>query len=198
MPTTLKKLVDTTLAHKKITADDAREVLGRVTKDKRFDADEVKQLKRLAELPKSRFERKDEYIPNPYDPEDGVTIKADPKKWLENTVQLATAKLTVKSTIPELALKLSGTKEFDDDEFGSHLARTLDVTVNGKTVEKAGTIDFTYGSRHISFDVKAGESMTKVMNRLESAILKKEGTLSVQGWYDENKAAKQTIKIEVL
>ena len=56
MPITLKKLVDTKLAQKKITPDDARELIAKVEKDKRFDASEVKQLQRLTALPKSRFE----------------------------------------------------------------------------------------------------------------------------------------------
>lgn len=198
MPVSLKKLVDTKLLQKKITPDDAREVLDRVNADKKFAKTEVEQLKRLTALPGSRFEKRDEYIPSPYDPEDGVTIKADPKKWLENTVQLATATLTVKSSIPELAVKLSSPKEFEVEDFGSHLARTLDLTVSGKTASKAGTIDFTYGTRNIKVEVKEGEPLTKIMNKLESAIMKKEGSISVDGWYDEKKAGKQTIKIEVL
>ncbi len=197
-PVSLKKLVDAKLQQKKITADDARELLAVVSKDKKFEVSEAKQLKRLSELPKSRFQRSDEYIPNPMDSEDGVTIKTDPKRWLETTVQLATAKLNVKSTIPELALKLSSPKEFDDEDFGSHFARTLDVTVHGQKASKAGTIDFTYGTRNIKLEVKEGESLTKVMNRLESAIMRKEGSISVSGWYDENKSGKQTVKIEVL
>ena len=198
MPVSLKKLVDTKLAQKKITPDDAREVLGRVNADKKFDKTEVAQLKRLTALPPSRFEKRDEYIPNPSDPEDGVTIKADPKKWLESTVLLATARLSVKSTIPELAVKLSSPKEFEVEDFGSHLARTPDVTVHGKAASKDGTIDFTYGNRNIKVDVKKGESLTKVMNALEAAIMRKEGSSSVEGFYDENKAGKQTVKIEVL
>ena len=198
MPVSLKKLVDTKLLQKKITPDDAREVLERVNADKKFAKTEVAQLKRLTALPSSRFEKKDEFIPSPYDAEDGVTIKADPKKWLESTIQLATATLTVKSTIPELAVKLSSPKEFEVEDFGSHLARSLDLTVSGKTASKAGTIDFTYGNRNIKVEVKQGESLARVMNKLESAIMRKEGSISVQGWYDENKASKQTIKIEVL
>lgn len=143
-------------------------MLERVNADKKFAKTEVAQLKRLTALPSSRFEKKDEFIPSPYDAEDGVTIKADPRKWLEV------------------------------EDFGSHLARSLDLTVSGKTASKAGTIDFTYGNRNIKVEVKQGESLTRVMNKLESAIMKKEGSISVQGWYDENKSGKQTIKIEVL
>ena len=183
MPVTLKKLVDTKLLQKKITPDDARDVLERVKADKKFSKTEVEQLKRLTSLPAARFEKRDEYIPNPNDPEDGVTIKADPKKWLENTVQLATASLTVKSSIPELSVKLSSTKEFEFEDFGSHLARTL---------------DFSYGSRNLKVEVKEGEPLAKILNKLESAIIKKEGSISVEGWYDESKSGKQTIKIEVL
>ena len=198
MPITLKKLVDTKLAQKKITPDDARELIAKVEKDKRFDASEVKQLQRLTALPKSRFEKKDEFIPNPMDPEDGVTITADPKRWLEGTVQLATAKLEVKHTIPELAIKLSSPKEFDDEDFGSHFARTLDVTVHGKEASKDGTIDFTYGTRNISVAVKKGESLSKIVDRLTSAIMRKEGSISISGNVDEHKAGRQTVKIEVL
>ena len=156
------------------------------------------QLKRLSELPKSRFQRKDEFIPNPLDPEDGVTIKADPKKWLENTIKLATAKLTVKSTISELSLKLSNPKEFDDGDFGSHTARTLDVTVHGKAAAKAGTIEFGYADRTIKLEVKKGEGLDSVLNRRESMLLRKEGSLSVDGFYDSKKSGKQTVKFEVL
>lgn len=198
MPVSLKKLVDTKLLQKKITPDDARDVLERVKADKKFSKTEVEQLKRLTALPAARFEKRDEYIPNPNDPEDGVTIKADPKKWLENTVQLATASLSIKSTIPELSVKLSSTKEFEFEDFGSHLARTLDFTVGGKTASKAGTIDFTYGSRTIKVEVKEGEPLAKIMNKLESAIMKKEGSISVEGGFGESKSGKQTIKIEVL
>ncbi|MFO0595595.1 MAG: hypothetical protein U0228_09830 [Myxococcaceae bacterium] len=194
----LQKLVDTKLQQKKITADDAREVIGLVEKDKKFDVKEARQLERLTKLPATRFQRSDEYIPNPNDPEDGVTIKTDPKKWLETTVQLATAKLSVKHTVPEVEIKLSGTKEFDDEDFGSHFARTVDVTVHGKEVSKDGPIEFSYGTRTIKVDVKKGDSLDKVINRIESALLKKEGTMSVQGFYDEKKIGKQTIKFEVL
>ncbi len=85
-PVNLKKLVDAKLAQPKITPDDAREVLEVVKKDKKFSAAEVKQLERLASLPKSRFEKRDEYIPNPWDPEDGVTVKADPKRRIHGTL----------------------------------------------------------------------------------------------------------------
>ncbi|MBM4781905.1 MAG: hypothetical protein GQE15_29855 [Archangiaceae bacterium] len=197
-PVNLKKLVDAKLAQPKITPDDAREVLEVVKKDKKFSASEVKQLERLASLPKSRFEKRDEYIPNPYDPEDGVTVKADPKKWIDGTLELATAKLNVASSIPEISVKLSAPKEFEIEDWGSHLARTLDVTVSGKTASKDGTIAFTYGSRNISVPVKKGEDLEKVINRLESALLKKEGSLEIDGWFDKNKSGKQTIKFEVL
>ena len=132
------------------------------------------------------------------DPEDGVTITADPKRWLEGTVQLATAKLEVKHTIPELAIKLSSPKEFDDEDFGSHFARTLDVTVHGKEASKDGSIDFTYGTRNISVAVKKGESLSKIVDRLTTAIMRKEGSISISGNVDEHKAGKQTVKIEVL
>lgn len=198
MRVSLKKLVDAKLLQKKITPDDAREIIERVNGDKKLDKTEVAQLKRLTELPRSRFEKRDEYIPSPYDSEDGVTIKADPKKWLENTLQLATAKLIVKSTIPEIAVKLSSPKQFEVEDFGSHLARTLDITVSGKAASKTGTIDFTYSNRNIQVEVKAGEHLAKIMNKLETAIMRKEGSISVDGWYDESKAGKQTIKIEVL
>lgn len=197
-PVNLKKLVDTKLQQKKISVDDTREVLAAVQKDKKFKPEEVAQLKRLAELPASRFEKKVEYFPNPYDPEDGVNIKAQPKKWLEGTIELATAKLEVKHTIPELAFKLSEPKEIVDEDYGSHFSRMLDVTTHGQTASKAGTVEFSYGSRTVSFEVKAGEPLSKVMNRLESALMKKEGSLSISGFFDEKKTGKQTLRFEVL
>jgi hypothetical protein len=197
-PVSLKKLVDTKLLQKKITADDAREVLGAVEKDKKFKPAEVAQLKRLAELPASRFERKQEYFPNPNDPEDGVYLKTDPKKWIQGTVELATAKLEVKSSIPELSFKLSEPKEIVDEDYGSHFSRMLDVTAQGKAAAKAGTIAFSYGAREVSLEVKAGEPMSKIINRIESALLKKEGAMSVNGFYDEKKTSRQTISFEVL
>jgi hypothetical protein len=197
-PISLKKLVDTKLAQKKITADDAREILGKVQKDKRFDATEVKQLQRLAQLPKSRFERSNEFIPNPFDSEDGVTIKTNPKAWLEGTVQMATAKLNVKSTVDGLSVKLSGTKEFEVEDFGSHFARNLEITVHGKAAEQDGTVDFTYGNRNIFVPVKAGDTMAKIVSRIEAAVMRKEGSVSVEGFVDASKSGKQTVKIEVL
>lgn len=198
MPVSLKKLVDTKLAKSKINPDDAREILSAVHADKTISAAEVTQLRRLADLPASRFQKKDEFLPNPMDAEDGVTIKADPKKWIENTLQLATATLTLRSTIPELSLSLSRPKTFSDEDFGDHQARTLDITTKGQKVSRDGTIDFSYGSRNISVAVKAGASLQSVVDRLESALLKKEGAMSVEGRIDPAKSGKQTVKFEVL
>jgi hypothetical protein len=194
----LKKLVDTKLAKSKIDPDDAREVLGAVNADTKISAAEVTQLRRLAALPASRFQKKDEFIPNPMDAEEGVTIKADPKRWIENTLQLATATLTLRSTIPELSVSLSKPKTFSDEDFGERQARTLDVTIKGQKASKDGTIDLSYGSRNISVAVKAGASLESVVNRLQTDILEKEGALSIEGNIDPAKSRKQTVKFEVL
>ncbi|MEW5738494.1 MAG: hypothetical protein AB1938_06180 [Myxococcota bacterium] len=202
MTVSLKKLVDAKLAQRKISPDDAREVLAAVEKDKKFTEAEVKQLKRLTALSSSRFERPTEYIPNPLMADDGVYVKANPKKWLEAEVTLATAKLHVRSTIPEVTVKLSTPKEFswdDLEEFGTHWARQLEVSFTGKTASRDGTISFTYADRSISVPVKAGESLEKVESKLFSALNRAEkGSVQIDGRIDPSKSGKQTVKYEVL
>ena len=182
----------------KIDPDDTREVLEVIRRDSRFSPNEISQLRRLDALPASKFLKKDEFIPNPSDPEDGVTIKADPKKWIKSELELATAELKVRSTVPEVKLALSKPKEYEDEDFGSHLSRSLDITVKGEKLAQGGTIDFSYGSRNISVAVKKGDALSKVVDRITSAVLKKEGSMSIDGIVDDDKSSAQTVRLEVL
>ena len=197
-PITLKKLVDQKIAKPKIDPDDTREVLEVIRRDSRFSTGEISQLRRLAALPASKFLKKDEYIPNPNDPEDGVTIKADPKRWITAELELATAQLTVRSTVPEVKLSLSKPKEYEVEDFGPHLARSLDISVKGKKLAEGGTIDFSYGSRNVSVAVKKGEALSRVVDRIIGAVQKKEGIASVRGSIDDAKSGTQTVHLEVL
>lgn len=89
-PISLQKLIDAKLAKAKIDPDDAREVLSVVNADAKLTPAQLTQLQRLAALPASRFEKKDEFLPNPRDRAAGVTIKADPKRWIESRLELGT------------------------------------------------------------------------------------------------------------
>ncbi len=202
MPVSLRKLVDATLAKPRITVEDARAVLRAVEKDSRFTAAEVKQLERLTALPGRRFENRDEFIPNPMLYGDGVTVRAEPKKWLEGTVKLATARLAVRSTVPEVSLSLGAPKEYswdDLEDFGTHWARRLSVSVTGKTASRDGVIDFTYADREVRVAVKAGERLDRVVDRLERALLREEGgTLQTEGRIDRNQSGRRTVRFEVL
>lgn len=111
---------------------------------------------------------------------------------------LATAKLTVRSTVPEVKLSLSQPKEYEVEDYGPHLSRSLDITVKGKKLAESGTIDFSYGSRNISVAVKKGDSLSKVVERITSAVLKKEGSMSIDGSIDDDKSSAQTVRLEVL
>lgn len=199
MALTLSQLVDSKIRKAKITPADAREVLAVVEKDSKYDKAEVTQLRRLTALPASKFQKKDEFIPNPSDADDGVTVTADPRKWLKGAVELATAKLTVRSTIPEVSIALSDVKEYDVEDFGTHLARSLDVTVKGRNAAQAGTIAFSYGSKKIEVLVKKGESMFSINEKIEAKLLKAQGgSLSINGFISANRTAPQTVKYEVL
>ena len=197
--TPLKKLVDTALTKKKINADDARAILREVEKDNKFTTAEATQLKRLTQLPSSRFQRNDEFIPNPYDSEDGITIKTDPKAWLKSEVEMTEAKLKVTSSVPGVTVTLGKIKKFTEEDFGDYFRRELSVSVTGKTVARNGTIEFSYGSRNISVEVKAGDTLSRVVGRLTSAITRKEGgSTQYHGFIDDKKSGKQTVTFEVL
>ena len=54
-----------------------------------------------------------------------AAIRANPKGWIENTVELATAKLEVRSSIPEVSLKLSNPKEIVDEDLAAIVEQEL-------------------------------------------------------------------------
>lgn len=46
--------------------------------------------------------------------------------------------------------------------------------------------------------VKKGDSLSKVVERITSAVLKKEGSMSIDGSIDDDKSSAQTVRLEVL
>ena len=196
----LKTLVDAALAKKtRINADDAHAILAEVEKDKKFKPDEMKELKRLTKLPASRFIRKDEFIANPNDPEDGMNVKTNPKAWLESEVELGEATLKMRSSLPGVTVTLGNPKEFNDDDFGSYFSRKLAVSVTGKNITRDGTLSFTYGKHNVSVQAKKGETMEHFMDKVTNAILRSEGgSVQYSGYVSPTRSTKQTVTYEVL
>ncbi|MFZ5468760.1 MAG: hypothetical protein ACOZIN_04910 [Myxococcota bacterium] len=195
----LNKLVASKIAGGRIRPDDAREILEVIEKDTKYSPKEIRALKKLAALPGSKFKNEDEFIPNPYDAEDGMTVKAQPKRWIQSSLELATAKLSVRRTIPGVSVALSPPKLRKDADFGDHISRDLTVTFKGKAAEKDGTIDFSYGKRHVKLDATKGTSMEKIYYRLSSALTRAErGSITVRGFFDSAKTGTQKIVFEVL
>jgi hypothetical protein len=203
MPITpLQKLINTKLADGKIDPDDAREILGKVERDGKYDDREIAELQKLAAMPRKTFVSKDEFIPNPMDIDDGVTIKAEPQKWIKHAVALATATLEVKSTIPGLTVELGKAKRFHNEEFedfgsGDYMARKLTLTMKGGTIEKDGKVEFKYGSKTVSVPVTKGMSSGKVYNQILSQLYKQQGSLTSTGTFDPKKTTAQKVGFEI-
>jgi hypothetical protein len=181
--TSLRKLISTKLADGKIDPNDARDILGNVEKDGKYTKAEIAELQRLVAMPRKTFVSKDEFVSLG---SADMEFRAEPRKMIQHAVSLASATLDVKSTIPGFSVALGAPeliREEDAAEYGGpdYMARKLSLAMSGGSVEKAGTIEFTYGKKAVKVAVKKGMTSWEVFEKISSQLFRNNGGLLAEG-----------------
>lgn len=174
----LKKAVTTALKDGKVTSAEASRITGAVTyaneRGKLSPAD-VKLLQKVASLPESAFEDRKH-------PDAVKSQRTELREYAETIQSMQGVSFEVRSAVPGIEVKLS--KDFaiaDLDSFGYQHERILEVTMKDDKAKADGTVAFSYGAFKVSVEVKKGQSRDTVVGRIESALLRQQEAMSVEG-----------------